>query len=281
MFLEVNVFNTIRSKLTISFLLVFIVMAGLTGIVYFFIEENSRFVDQAINKDFNGSVQISELAILAQEIRRYEKEYFMYISDAEKKAKYEKEWTEIFTKIKTKLDQLISNTSGLWTASDQTKFTEWSTSLQIYGKGFQKIIDDVNNKILTDTLSANNAIQDAKNAFRPFVSGTIELYGQKYHDASEAHQQIKIKNSQMNLILLGALIITAIFCLTLILIVPRTIIKPIKSLTSSASIMSQGALGTPVPASSIKDFDELSATLERMRISLKALLQRAAKQSTP
>ena len=63
-------------------------MKGLTGIVYFFIEENSRFVDQAIEKDFNGSVQISGLPILAQEIRRYEKEYFMYIDDAKNKTKY-------------------------------------------------------------------------------------------------------------------------------------------------------------------------------------------------
>ena len=273
-------FNTIRSKLIVSFLLVFVVMTGLTGIVYFFIEENSRFVDQAIEKDFNGSVQISGLAILAQEIRRYEKEYFMYINDTKNKAKYEKEWTEIFTKIKTKLDQLINDTSGLWAADDQIKFMGWSASLRIYGDGFQKIIQDVNSGILTDTLSANSAIQDAKNAFRPFVSGTIELYNQKYRDASEAHQQIKIKNNQMNLILLGTLVMTATFCLTLILIVPRTIIKPIKLLTASASTMSQGALGTPVPASSIKDFDELSATLERMRISLKALLQRAASGSS-
>lgn len=269
-------FNTIRSKLIFSFLLVFVVMAGLTSISYFFIQENNRLVDQAIDRDFSGSVQISELAILAQEIRRYEKEYFMYIGNIEQKTKYEKEWTGTFTKIKTKLDQLINDKSARWTASDQTEFAKWSESLQTYGKGFQKLIDDVNNGILTDTLSANNAIQNAKNAFRLLVSGTIDLANQKYRDASEARQQIKIKNSQMNLILLGALIITATFCLALILIVPRTIIKPIKSLTSSASTMSQGALETPVPASSIKDFDELSATLERMRISLKALLQRAA-----
>lgn len=269
-------FNTIRSKLIFSFLLVFVVMAGLTSISYFFIQENNRLVDQAIDRDFSGSVQISELAILAQEIRRYEKEYFMYIGNIEQKTKYEKEWTGTFTKIKTKLDQLINDKSARWTASDQAEFAKWSESLQTYGKGFQKLIDDVNNGILTDTLSANNAIQNAKNAFRPLVSGTIELANQKYRDASEARQQIKIKNSQMNLILLGALIITATFCLVLILVVPRTIIKPIKSLTSSASTMSQGALETPVPASSMKDFDELSATLERMRISLKALLQRAA-----
>lgn len=272
-------FNTIRSKLIFSFLLVFVVMAGLTSISYFFIQENNRLVDQAIDRDFSGSIQISELAILAQEIRRYEKEYFMYIGNTEQKAKYEKEWTGTFTKIKTKLDQLMSDKSALWTANDQTEFTKWSESLQTYGKGFQKLIDDVNNGILTDTLSANNAIQNAKNAFRPLVSGTIELANQKYRDASEARRQIKIKNSQMNLILISALAITAAFCLTLILIVPRTIIKPIKSLTSSASTMSQGALETPVPASSIKDFDELSATLERMRISLKALLQRAASGS--
>jgi len=270
------VFNTIRSKLIFSFLLVFVVMAGLTSISYFFIQENNRLVDQAIDRDFSGSVQISELAILAQEIRRYEKEYFMYIGNIEQKTKYEKEWTGTFTKIKIKLDQLINDKSARWIDSDQTEFAKWSEALQTYGKGFQKLINDVNNGILTDTLSANNAIQNAKNAFRPLVSGTIELANQKYRDASEASRQIKIKNSQMNLILLGALIITATFCLVLILIVPRTIIKPIKSLTSSASTMSQGALETPVPASSIKDFDELSATLERMRISLKALLQRAA-----
>lgn len=275
-------FNTIRAKLVFSFFffLVFIVMVGLVGIAYFFIQENNRLVGQAIDKDFSGSIQISELAILAQEIRRYEKEYFMYISNNAQKEKYEREWIETFTKIKIKLDALKSDRSEFWTARDQSEFAKWFESLQIYGKGFQKLVGDINSGALTDTLSANNAIQDAKNAFRDLVNGTIGLANQKYQDASEARKQIKTKSDQMNLILAGALIITSMFCLMLILIVPHSIIKPINLLTSSASTMSQGALETPVPASSIRDFDELAATLERMRISLKVLLKRATNSSS-
>lgn len=268
-------FNSIRSKLMFSFILIFLVTVGLGAVSYFFAQDNMRLVDQAISKDFNGSIQISELAILAQKIRRYEKEYFMYIGNAEKQNKYEKEWNETFAKIKEKLTALRKNRGGIWSSADWLEFDKWEQSLKDYGAGFRQVVADVDAGVHTDTLAANSAVQDAKNKFRTLVNGTIDFANAKYEAAALARQEIKVKSKELNTILLAALAVSAALCLVLILVMPRAIVKPIRVLSDSASAMSKGELEKPVPTGvGIKDFSELAATLERMRISQKMLIQR-------
>lgn len=268
-------FNTIRAKLLLSFFTVLLVTVGVSTATYFFNQDNNRLVEQAVNRDFNGSIQISELAILAQKIRRYEKEYFMYIGNAEKQAKYNREWEETFAKIDTKLKGLLKSYNNIWTGDERVAFLDWTRSLQAYGEGFRKVVSNVDRGILTDTLSANSAVQDAKNKFRVLVNGTIELANKKYQDAAEAGRQIKTQSAQLTQILFIALMASVVLSLLLIVAVPRSITRPIQQLSSRASAMSKGELETPVKTSKgVKDFNELTATLERMRISQKAMLKR-------
>lgn len=268
-------FKSIRAKLMFSFTLVFLVSVGLGTVSYYFTQENNRLVEQAVNRDFNGSIQISELAILAQKIRRYEKEYFMYIGNAEKQAKYEREWGETFAKISAKLGAIIADRSGLWRVADRIKFGHWQASLNAYGSGFRNVVEQVNTGELNGTLAANAAVQEAKNKFRTLVNGTIEFANAKYADATAAAEQIHVKSDQLNVILLIALGTAAAVSLLLMITMPGSIIKPVKALSLSAATMSQGDLDKPVPtAIGISDFRELAATLERMRISQKTLLQR-------
>ncbi len=261
-----------------SFFLVFLATVALGATTYIFAQKNNRLVAGAISQDFNGSIIISQLAVDAQQIRRYEKEYFMYIGNAKKKIKYQNEWSEIYHKLKEQLGTMLQDKGGIWTEADKQKFQSWQTSLEAYGRGFNKVIEDVNNGVINDTLTANKAVQEAKNAFRVMVNGTIEEFHAKYQHALNAETQIKASNTFLIWVLLGGVGGSVILCLILLSVVPRSITRPITLLSEAAETMSKGQLNTTVPTKlRVTDFLGLANTLERMRISQKVLLERAAR----
>lgn len=90
-------FQTIRMKLLASFVFVILLISTFGITVYQISQANNALVADAIDKDFNGSVAIATLAVEAQKNRRFEKEYFIYVEDAEKAKKYAKEWTDTYT----------------------------------------------------------------------------------------------------------------------------------------------------------------------------------------
>lgn len=268
-------FESIRSKLFASFFMVLLIVLGLGGIAYYFTETTSAEVANVIDRDFNGSIAVFELAVLGQKIRRYEKEYFMYIGNAEKQNKYENEWTQTFNSIKEKLGVIYENKNGRWALADLNVFLAWEKSADAYGKGFKDVIRQVDEGKLTNTLDANAAVQDAKNAFRTFVNGTIEFANKKYADASVSQQRIEKRADLLRLVIIVSVASGVVLCMLLLTVVPRSITKPIKMLSEAADNMSLGNLDVQVPTKvGIKDFINLAQTLERMRVSQKAFLAR-------
>ena len=268
-------FSTIRSKLIVSFSMLAIITAGIVGATYWFTQQNNQLVAQAIDRDFKGSSVISGLALDAQKIRRYEKEYFMYVGDEEKKTKYQNEWRQTYNKLSDQLQSMRNDRTGVWSAADLANIKAWSESLRAYGEGFEQVIEDVNRGLLTNTLSANAAIQDGKNAFRVMLDGTAAASAQKLVAAQQAEQTILVSSTRLNQILVGLLVLSLVLILLVMNIVPRAIIRPIQTLSKAAEDMSKGELEKSVPTElSIRDFDSLAQTLERLRISQKTLMAR-------
>ena len=265
--------KTIRSRLMAGYLAVFAMFLIVIASTYFATDHNRQLVSQAINQEFGSSLAVSELAVLAQKIRRYEKEFFIYIGDDEKQTKYSAEWQETYQLLEGKLDALIANPKLRWETSEAMAFDQWRHALQSYQAGFVLVLDQVRQGIITDTLSANSAIQEAKNRFRVFVDGTSELAERKYHDAVQVNQTIGHYNDVLNIILLATLGFTALICGVVVTVIPNTVIRPIRTLSKSAQTMSMGDLDQAVPTRlSVDDFKELAETLERMRISTRAML---------
>ena len=268
-------FRTIRSRLITSFFALASISILIALAAFWITQQNSQLVNQAVSRDFQGSISISQLAVKAQTIRRYEKEYFMYIGNAEKQIKYQNEWRETYAKLQEQLNSMMTDNSDAWTAADRIDFQAWKESLDAYGAGFEQVIAAVDRGELTGTLDANGAIQEAKNKFRTMVNGTVEASQNKLIAAQQAEQQIHASNSRLVMIMAGLVILSVLVTIIMLKAVPNAIIQPIRTLSQAAEGMSKGELEQSVPTRlPIRDFDSLAETLERMRISQKALLAR-------
>lgn len=270
--------NSIRGKLLTSLSLVLVLTAALGGITYVYVTQNGKLVSDAINRDFFGSLAMSRLAVEAQKIRRYEKEYFMYIGNAKKEKKYENEWRDSYYKITDMVNSMLRDVDGIWSAQEKETFKEWAASLVFYGDGFKGVVSNVKMGNVTDTLSANTAIQEAKNKFRLLVKGATSVSESKFETAAASERQISESNHVLLKVLALATGIAVFVCALIMVLVPVAIISPIRMLSDAADSISKGDLDRPVPSTvGVMDFRGLASTLERMRVSQKAMLERLSR----
>ncbi len=235
--------------------------------------KNSQLTEQAIDHDFATSIQISRMAIEGNKLRRYEKEYFIYLGKQEKMEKYQSEWQDSYDKLEAMLHQILSGRSGSWSDEELQDAEIWLSSLKAYGKGFQQVIKDVKSGKLNNTIAANVAIHNAKQRFKKLLNGTASGGELRYKRASEVTRKIAQSNQMLSIVLIATTLIGILIAIFMIFKIPAAITNSIKALSEAAEKMSKGDLEQSVPVDKTKaEFLTLATTLERMRISQKTLI---------
>lgn len=267
--------SSISSVIRMGFIVLVLFIAGQAGVMFWAMSQNNNLLEGSINKDFGSSLLISRMAIEGNKLRRYEKEFFIYVGNDEKLTKYEGEWNDSYRKLEQMLQQAIDNESNAWSMDELHEVHLWHQSLKDYGNGFRRVVVQVRAGVITDTISANNAISEAKNRFRVLLDGTATGGDKRYEHASNATVQIKKRNHLLAFLLLGSSAIGFLIALVLAFKIPSSISSSIDVLSDAAESMSKGQLDKSVPVDSAKDeFRTLAETLERMRISQKTLIDR-------
>lgn len=265
---------SIHSKLASGFALIIIFLLIQGGITFFYASKSNKLVNQAIDSSFQQSQFVSQLSIDGQKLRRYEKEYFIYVNVDHKREKYFKEWSEARDSIHNRLTTSINDTSGRWSLYDRNEMEVWKQSLIAYSDGFNAVNQMVLGDELRDPISANAEIRDAKNEFRTYLSGTDKLGQEKLNEAKKYAEEIDADFSMLYMIISATSAAGIVLLITLLQLIPRSISKPVKELTEAATLMSKGDLNQEINPSKIKEFKSLSETLERMRMSQKTLIDR-------
>ena len=265
---------SIHSKLASGFALIILFFLAQAVITFFYISTSNNMVTQAIDTSFQQSQFISQLSIDGQSLRRYEKEYFIYVNNNTKREKYFKEWTDAKNSIRSRLTTAINDNTNTWSLYDRNEMEVWKKSLDAYNAGFQSVNKMVLSGALNDPISANAEIRDAKNEFRTYLSGTEKLGKEKLAEAKQFAQEIDDDFNMLYLIIFGTTAGGIVLLITLLQLIPRSIAKPVNELTEAATLMSKGNLNQQITTSKIKEFKTLSETLERMRVSQKTLIDR-------
>jgi HAMP domain-containing protein len=294
--------KSIRSMLLAGLALIaalFLVQAGLLAWGQRNMEEN---VIANVQKNTIASSQLSELAILAQQVRRYEKEYFVYVSNQERRDNYIKEWTTTSDKIAKLLQSMRANAQNAFSAEDQGKISNWISATDFYSAEMKKVfavVNDrqaqMNNAVAATASAAAKAIPTVATPsvaqYSPIeVNGMITAGKDRLSgvlikgvgEMSDAKTKATLalpevtKNAFGTLwagimisVLAGLLIAGA-----LAMKLPSAIAGPIRSLGDVVDRMSRGELDQPVNSAGPKEFSTLNTALERMRVAQRTLIQR-------
>ena len=156
--------KSIRSKLIAGLALIIIFFLVQMALVYNGLRDARQDVVGAATKNTLAASQLSELAELAQQIRRYEKEYFVYVSNSERRANYIKEWSGTADKISTKIQTMRKNADKAFSREDVSRMGNWSDAAEFYGSEMNKIFASVDKRQAQLTATAAPAPESAASA---------------------------------------------------------------------------------------------------------------------
>ena len=298
------------------------VILGLSLIVVFFMVQaalvwstRDRLRDDVVDvtrRNTLATVALSELAVLAQQVRRYEKEYFVYVGNETRRNGYIKEWTQTHDRISALIGTTMQNKGKAFTETDLGKVAGWRSASDFYGDQMKSIFGVVDARAsqisqaagvaaLADAKPAtargsavafntapalpalamfgptevNDMIKEGKDRFSAsLIKGVSELQIEK---TRETLALADVASTSFDRLLYGELITVALgisVALVLIVLLPGAVTAPVARLATAVDAMSRGQIDAPLEVGKISEFATLEKSLERMRLAQQAMVSR-------
>ncbi len=281
--------TSIRSRLTAGLALIILFFVAQAALVWWGQDNARRDVVDATRKNTVASSQLSELAVLAQQIRRYEKEYFVYVSNRERRDGYTKEWNATADKMGKLLENIRANPDKAFTGEDVAAVTTWTQAADFYNGEMRRIFELVNAQPSAPTTSGSLTVTPT--ALSPIeVNGMITAGKDRFSGvlikgvstmAAEKTKQTlglaELASNRFNQLLTAVLVTVAVgilVALGLIFTLPKAVSGPLAQLTEAVDQISKGKVDQKVTVANIAEFDGLSQALERLRLGQQALIAR-------
>lgn len=309
--------TSIRSRLVLGLGLIIVFFLAQAGLVWYSqATAKSEVVDTA-RKNTLASSQLTELAVLAQQIRRYEKEYFVYVGNEERRNNYVKEWTGTADKITKLMATMRANADSAFSSDDVAKIGNWQGAADFYSAEMQKIFTAVNDQAgkvaqAAATAAAPVAASGAKPSAAPAAAAApavapvamfaptevntmitagkdrlsgVLIKGVSEMSAAKTKQTLSLSEvaaGGFDQVFAGVMLTVAVgimIAALLMINLPKAVTTPLANLTSAVDDMSKGSLDKKIDAGNVAEFAGLATALERMRIGQQALVARMRRTS--
>ena len=263
----------IRTKLFLSFLLLTILILVQFFIRYQFTTKESRLVRQMV-AEHQISNLLSELAEAAQKIRRFEKEYFIYVQNAEKRSTYYQEFQQAKREILDHLQVLRNIYSASNNLKQLSELAVWQQAAQLYTEAFETVHQDVLAGNITGVIQANAAIREGKNRFRVLLAGARRSVNEQLLRAQQEADQIDVYRQRSTLIFTLVTAASLVIGLFIAFSVPGSIARPMRRLSEIADGISRGRIKDSVNVKGSREIEDLARSIERLRVATQGLLMR-------
>jgi len=275
---------TIRKKLITGYLLLGFFLAVQAGISFYFNDQAKELADQAIEHNFEASLQLSDLTILAQKMRRYEKEAFIYVTDTQRRNRYVVSWGRAYETAIQDLQAMIANKDGIFSNTDIDAMQRWHDGLTKYGWEFRKLA-----KVMTypeklkgkPETTANAMIREGKEQLAPLLREAPTMRRHKREQAREFAQEID-DNYELAEVLYVVLTLLGLGLTALIVFVlPGQLTGALQNLIDQGERLSLGTQTDDIAMTTVPEFDRLARALRRIQVTHGALLERLRRKGLP
>lgn len=276
----------------------FLVQAAL---VWNAIEDAESSIVESTRKNTVASSELSALSIQAQQIRRYEKEYFVWVGNKAKREGYEREWREAHSKIDETLERMAKGSDGAFNLEDIKKVDEWRAASDFYSAEMEKIFAAVNKRELLSpgaegssgngealqpvvqtsyrSDEVNDMIKAGKDRFSAgLIKGVAAMSEVKTKDTLALAGIAQNLFSNLFVGVMFTVFIGALVAVSLGVVLPRMVTRTIDSLSAAAKEMSMGNLKNEYSSGGVTEFTQLAEALNRMRLAQLALVERLQKR---
>ncbi len=135
--------KSIKNRLNISMGVLIVFFLAQAGAVTWFVSEQREQVSEKVDQNTLASSELAELSTLAQQVRRYEKEYFVYVGNEERRNGYIKEFTDTSGRITKLIDVMAANKNGAFSKPEVQEINRWRDANAFYTSEMNRIFESV------------------------------------------------------------------------------------------------------------------------------------------
>ena len=249
----------------ISVLLVAVVaLAGFWGL-----SQTAQTTYTILHHDARMMQRAAEAQARGLGLRRFEKDFFLNIGDEQKETDYSTKWTKERTELQESV-QVLQETAQL--PEDKETLRLIQTDLNTYTTGFQAVVQQINDKKITTSAQANEAMTPFKDDIRR-LDTTLEEFATKNVDRMNAKEKVVIDAESrtkgvMWVIFIGGILIVS----TMTVAVTRSITQPILGVVRLAERLAEGETDLDIRTGGEDETGALVAAMKRMVDSNNAMV---------
>ncbi len=273
-----NTFKNLKigSRLSLAIACVLLVMCGVAGTGMWGLGSLYDISTRVLQQDVKLAQDASDIQNYVLQERRFEKDAFINMAEADKLGGYVKKWQDA----RTKLGKSIGDAKTLQLdATDAQAINDISTHFAAYAAGFEGTLSRIASGEIKTTQDANTDLAKVKSSVHGMETASDAISDRAMARAGAAGAAIvavrdKSRIMQITLSLAG-LAIAALLCWRVTL----SITRPIEHAVRVAETVASGDLSSVIRVDSRDETGQLLAALKRMNDSLTGIVGRVREAS--
>jgi methyl-accepting chemotaxis protein len=260
---------SIGSRLGIGFgvLLVLMFLLGILG--YWGVHSLSGTTIHLLEGDANVAEHAARARANVVGMRRFEKDSFINIGNAEKVAGYIKEWGEERDAVAARLNDLEKYSDKTDEAKDyKDQIKVLRAELGNYETGFKKVISQIQAGTITTTQQANEAIGEYKDASHKLESQVKEMAVHANKVMDEDLPKIENTTSRTTWIMMLISLFSILVSVGSGIIITRSITVPVGVGVAVSKRLSEGDLSVDIK---VESKDEIGRLMDAMKVMVDKL----------
>ena len=242
-----------------------LMMAAMAGAGMWGLNSLFSMTRQTLEQDVALAQHAADLQILVLQERRFEKDSFINLADADKRNGYVKKWKDAGAKLQATLAKAQALNLQ---EQDKKDLTQISDSYKAYADGYTATLAAIDGGQLASTQDANAAlgkVKESVHGMEKAVDAVNERAMQRAGAVIDVIDGVRGRSAsiQIGLTLLGMLLAAA-SCWY----VTRTITRPLALAVKAAETVAAGDLSSTITARYRDETGQLLAALQRMNTSL-------------
>ena len=246
-------------RLTISFAILLLLLVIVACFGFWGTRNLSNQIIHELDSDGAISAHIAQASSHALGLRRYEKDIFLNIDNKEKISSYFEKWQSEYNKLTTNITALNKLT---YIPEEQKATEKMLKGAQLYKQGFSGIYKDIQAGNITTPQAGNKAMSPLKGPIRELIENTALIHSASTKRINAIKSTIKRITRVSNIAISSALVLSLFFALVMIVIITRSITRPLHSVSEMLKKLGNGDLETRLNLTRKDELGEMARSLD-------------------
>ena len=250
----------IGKRLTLAFTVALILVGIVAAAGFWGLSQMVVTVDAILHRDAKLMEHASDLEAKTLNLRRFEKDVFLNVGNAEKVAEYAGKWKAAHTSAVQSLDKL-QELSG---AEDATVISTMREDLTTYATGFERVLRGIDTGTILTPAAANDAIAPQKDDIRRLDTLSADLATKNVARMNVKGSTVRDAEARTRTTMWAVCIAGIVIVFIMTVLITRSITTPILEVVELAKKLAEGQNDFDVPARGNDETGLLLAAMKKM-----------------